>query len=252
MTARRLLEEPTPWLMTLGERAALTGILAQVRPRLAVEIGTAQGGSLRRIAEWSGHVHSFDVVEPAPDVAALPNVTLHTGDAHVLLPQFLADLARQGANVDFALVDGDHSAPGVARDMRDVLDSPAVGRTVILMHDSMNETVREGLQGVDYAAWDKVRLVLIDLVAGAMLAEGRFAGERWGGLGLVLVDAEHPRGPGEGVRDAMLGDVRRLVLGGQDGDVAALRAELARQRHALEIAEAEADRLRRRLAALEG
>ena len=39
--------------MSFGERAALEGVVAQVRPRLAVEIGTAAGGSLARIARYS-------------------------------------------------------------------------------------------------------------------------------------------------------------------------------------------------------
>ena len=38
---------PDPWQMTLGERAALEGLLARLRPALAVEIGTAEGGSTR-------------------------------------------------------------------------------------------------------------------------------------------------------------------------------------------------------------
>jgi hypothetical protein len=44
-----LLHAPD-WQMRIGERAAVEGLLAQVVPRLAIEIGTAAGGSLDRIA----------------------------------------------------------------------------------------------------------------------------------------------------------------------------------------------------------
>jgi hypothetical protein len=278
MDASRLLDS-NPWQMILGERAALIGMLAQIRPALAVELGTAEGGSLRRIAEWSGHVHSFDLVTPHPDVAALPNVTIHTGDGHALLPQLLAQLAADGTNIDFALVDGDHSADGVERDMRDLLDSPAVSNTVILMHDTMNPEVRRGLMAVDYAAYPKVRHLAMDFVAGGAMVGGTFAGEMWGGLGLLIVDAVNTRGPGEAVRDERWADLHDLVISGLsgrtngasapapavsapavgNGELAALRteleelqAELARHRYAFEVAEAAAGRLRGRLEALEG
>ncbi len=38
------------WQMSFGERAAFEGLLAQVKPRVAIEIGTAEGGSLKRLA----------------------------------------------------------------------------------------------------------------------------------------------------------------------------------------------------------
>ena len=55
---------PSEWQMTFGERAAIEGMLAQLRPRVAIEIGTAEGGSLERIAYYSERVHSFDIVRP--------------------------------------------------------------------------------------------------------------------------------------------------------------------------------------------
>ena len=50
-----------PWQMEPGERAALEGLLCEVRPNLSIEIGTAEGASLRLLAKYSGHVHSFDL-----------------------------------------------------------------------------------------------------------------------------------------------------------------------------------------------
>jgi Methyltransferase domain len=250
-----LVEQDPHWQMALGERVAIIGVVASIRPTLAIEIGTAQGGSLRRLADWSGHVHSFDIVEPRPEVAALENVTLHIGDSHALLPEVLGELARDGRNVDFVLVDGDHSADGVARDMRDLLDSPAIGATAIVMHDTMNPEVRRGLEAVDYGSYAKVRHVHLDAVAGFPLSAGLFAGELWGGLGVVIVDAEHPRALDAPFTPPTLPPMQPIVIAGLEADAAreaAVREERERGRAALEAATAEADQLRTKLAAVEG
>lgn len=180
-----LFDDPI-WQMSFGERAAIEGVLSALRPRLAIEVGTAEGASLRRIAAHAQEVHSFDLIEPTvPDLPS--HVTLHTGDSHVLLPRVLDELAAAGRNVDFALVDGDHSADGVRQDMEALLGSPAVGQAVILAHDTANEHVRAGLDAVAYGAFPKVAHVDLDFVPGH-LGRDRFPGELWYGLGLVIVD----------------------------------------------------------------
>jgi hypothetical protein len=180
----------SPWQMSIGERAGVEGVLAQVRPRLAIEIGTAEGGSLSRIAAHSDEVHSFDLVEPQLPVTDLEHVHFHFGDAHVLLPEFLAELSAAGRNVDFVLVDGDHSADGVRRDIVDLLESPAVGETVILLHDTINEHVRAGIDAVDYRSYEKVRLFEPDAVPGTMSLAPAYRGEMWGGLGVIVCAAQ--------------------------------------------------------------
>ena len=176
-----------PWQMSFGERAALVGILADLRPGLAIEIGTAEGGSLTAIAEHAGEVHSFDLVDPQLPVAGRPHVHLHTGDNHQLLPQVLAEFAAAGRHVDFALVDGDHSPQGVRRDMLDLIESDACRTTVIVMHDSANDLVRQGLEEAELDRHPKVGYVDLDFVSGYVF-HGDMAGEIWGGLGLVLMD----------------------------------------------------------------
>jgi hypothetical protein len=205
----------SPWQMSYGERSALEGLLSQRKPSLAVEIGTAEGGSLERIALHSTQVHSFDLVEPQPHIRELPNVTFHIGDSHKLLPEVLEELAAQGRNVDFALVDGDHSTEGVRQDMEDLLNSPATGDTLIVMHDTMNEVVRAGLEETDLEAWPKVAYVELDLVAGYLFREPALFGELWGGLGLVVTSRE-PRAPGGHARQRRFFDAYRVVTEARD------------------------------------
>jgi hypothetical protein len=190
-----------PWQMSYGERMALEGILAQRAPRLAVEIGTAEGGSLRRIAAHSTEVHSFDLVRPQPEAAALSNVEFHTGDAHVLVPEFLARTAAAGRSVDFVLIDGDHSADGVRRDIGDVLASDAVQDTLIVLHDTLNPEVRRGIEAASVAADPKVALFELDLVPGYLARREPYRLQMWGGLGLIVVDAEARRASPTTVRD---------------------------------------------------
>jgi hypothetical protein len=179
-----------PWQMTLGERAAVEGLLARLAPALAVEVGVAEGGSTRCLARHAAEVHSFDFAHPAGLTDELPNVVAHTGDSHVLLPAFLERLAAAARSVDFALVDGDHTPEGVRRDVEDLLASPAVRRAVIVAHDTTNEGVRSGLEGVGLEEYPSVAYVDLDFVAGHLSARGPFAGQLWGGLGLIVVDAD--------------------------------------------------------------
>jgi hypothetical protein len=127
-------------------------------------------------------------------------VIAHTGDSHVLLPPFLERLASSGRSVDFALVDGDHSADGVRRDLEDLIASPAVERAVIVAHDTANEEVRAGLEAPGILDHPQVAYADLDFVAGHLSAEGPYAGQLWGGLGLIVMDSAAPggRAPGGG------------------------------------------------------
>jgi hypothetical protein len=207
------------WLMMPGERAAIKGLLAELRPALAIDIGTSWGGSVRRIAAVAGHVHTFDLVRPPKPLPILDNVSFHIGDSHVLLPKLLAQLADERKNVDFVLVDGDHTPEGVKRDVEDLLASPAISRTVILLHDTTNPDVRAGLEAVDYAAWPRVAQVDLDWIPGYMLGEELDVA--WCGLGMILVDPDH-----EGSHDD--------VWGHYAGPMSALLPLLDQTRSALE------------------
>lgn len=174
------------WRMSLGERAAVEGVLSCLKPAVSVEIGTLRGGSLATVSSHSGVVHCFDLSrDPAITAERFPNVIFHEGDSHRLLGETLEELARAGTNVDFALVDGDHSARGIRQDLQDLLDSQAVGHTVILVHDALNERVRAGLANVDFGR-EKVTHVELDFVVGQLWDGGAFDHDLWGGLGLVV------------------------------------------------------------------
>ena len=172
------------WQMSPGDRAALEGVVSALRPALAIEIGTAEGGSLERIAAHSGRVHAFDLETPA----RVPgNATFHEGDSKVTVPAALAELDD---DVAFALVDGDHGTEGVRADLEALLGSPRVRETVILAHDAFNPGVRAGVESV--LGHEKLTYADLDFVPGRLTMTGFFADQMWGGFALLLVGVPAP------------------------------------------------------------
>jgi hypothetical protein len=174
--------------MSFGERAALEGVLAQVRPRLAVEIGTAEGGSLARIAAHSAETHSIDIDHQPLTGELGEHVHLHTGPSATVLPALLREFSDAGRPLDFALVDGDHSFEGVTRDLQTLLDSPCTARAVILLHDSMNEEIRAALESFGLEHHERIVYYELDFVPGYVYREGSARNAVWGGLALILCD----------------------------------------------------------------
>lgn len=244
-TVATLLAPSDEWLMTPGERAALEGVLAIVEPSVSIEIGTFKGGSLDRIARYSDTVHAFDL-ERRPELTSerFPNVAFHIGSSRELLPRVLAELASAGQKVDFALVDGDHSAPGVRADLENLLSSPSVDYAVILLHDSLHDRVRAGLEQVDYDSYGRVTFVDFDFVPGRVYREGPQADELWYGLGLVVTgwDVGEER-PGIYPAPDVYGAFARSLAGGQApgaigrGQLLGLEADLEDQRRLVSLME---------------
>ena len=175
------------WQMSPGERAALEGLLVQLSPDLSIEIGTAEDGSLQRLAAYSREAHAIDLTDQL--LAPLPaNATFHNGDSKVVLPDALERFAAEGRNVDFVLVDGDHTEDGVRSDLTNLLDSEAVRRTIILLHDAFNPDVRRGIESVSLASNAKVVGFDLDFVPGRLAKAGPFADQLLGGFALVIVD----------------------------------------------------------------
>jgi Methyltransferase domain len=182
------------WQMQQGERFALDSLLAALRPRLAIEVGTFQGGSLRRIAGHADHVHAFDLDPNVSELSGeLDNVSFHIGDSAEHLPRVLADLAGEGAHVDFALVDGAHTRSAVRADGAALLAADACRQTVIVFHDSANAEVRAGLEDLKLPEHPKVALALLDCVPGYLVQahhDADLVGEAYNGLALIVLDAD--------------------------------------------------------------
>jgi len=204
----------------------MTGLLAEIRPAVAIELGTSTGASLRQIVGWSQQVHTFDLALQV-DQTAYPGVESHIGNSHELLPQLLASLEARAEFAQLVLVDGDHSPAGVRQDIVDLLSSPAIMDCVIALHDTANESVRRGIDSVPFRDYDStIAWMDLDFVPSRQRARG--VSEAWGGLGLMLISHDDRGRSGLRALEAdravdAFRHVRRLVAGGRRVAVRALR-----------------------------
>jgi hypothetical protein len=86
----------------------------------------------------------------------------------------------------------------VRRDIEDLLASPAVRRTAIVVHDAANGEVRAGLEACALESRPEIAYVDLDFVPGHLSVREPYTGTIWGGLALVIVD---PRAWGEGATE---------------------------------------------------
>ena len=206
-----------PWQMTLGERAALEGLLARLRPELAIEIGTAEGGSTRCLARHCREIHRFDLAHPEGLTDELPDAR----HAHRRQPRAAAGASSRGSPPPAARSTSCSStattrAEGVRRDLEDLLASPAARRTVIVAHDTANEDVRAGLLASGFEDHPAVAFADLDFVAGHLSATGAFAGQLWGGLGLIVVDEEAAAAHRPAAQDDTLHPTGELLRAARD------------------------------------
>jgi len=192
-------EYPLPWEMSVAERFALTGLLARWQPSVVLEIGTHYGGSLQVLAAAGRRVYSIDL-DPTVALALrspFPQVEFLTGPSAAQIPRLLAALQQRGEDLEFVLVDGDHSAAGVKVDIEALLQYCPRKSLRILLHDSFNPDCRAGIRSADWAGCPHVHAVELDFVPGTFHAAaqgGAFARSLWGGFALAELQPEPRRG----------------------------------------------------------
>ena len=183
------------WQMTNAERFALQGLLQRLKPALSIEIGTYKGGSLQVLSSCSGKVISIDI---NPDVGRqlsgkFNNVEFLAGDSTEILPKLVEQLNRDQSPVGFVLIDGDHSAEGVRRDIEFLLALKPLQRMVVIMHDSFNPVCRQGMR---MAAWESspyVSYVELDFIPGIYHLEAHDTADArtmWGGFGCAVLEPQ--------------------------------------------------------------
>jgi glycosyltransferase involved in cell wall biosynthesis len=185
------------WQMFDGERLALTGVLARHRPHCSIEIGTFYGGSLSLLSQYSDIVFSIDIdPQSASRASHLTNVTFLTGSSSDILPILFREVASAGLHVDFILIDGDHSAEGIKRDLGLILQLVPSKPLFIAMHDSFNPNCRQGMLDSPWNECPYCHWVELDFVPGRAIDNNETAkGELWGGLALAYLAPTPRNGP---------------------------------------------------------
>ena len=173
---------PENWFMSPAEKMVIMTLVGNLKPKLAIEIGTRDGGCLTVISRFSEKVYSIDI---DPKVAQrlhdrFNNVEFLTGPSRDILPPLLTKLADEKQELGFVLVDGDHSAEGVRTDIDILLKYTPCVPLSIFMHDSMNPYVHA---------------VELDLVGGILTPVPRLYGQAWEGLALAIMKPVKRNGP---------------------------------------------------------
>src|SRR5262245_65410851 len=84
---------PLQWQMPDLERIVMIEILEHLRPRVAIEVGCAQGGSLQVISALAEKVYALDIDPTVPHrLAQFSNVEFRIGPSQETLPTLLAEL----------------------------------------------------------------------------------------------------------------------------------------------------------------
>ena len=131
-------------------------------------------------------------------------VSFLTGPSARLLPVLLEELRRRSIDVDFMLMDGDHSAEGVRGDVEALLDYVPRKPLFLMLHDGFNPECRRGMNEARWARSPYVQWVDLDFVHGRVIQNGSASdGEMWGGLA-----AAYFAGAADGGADGWGGEAR--------------------------------------------
>jgi hypothetical protein len=175
------------WQMPYAERYTMLALLSTIRPACALEVGTADGGSLAVLAQFAERVYSID---PDPTCAArlgprLPNVTFVTGYSQEQLPRVLAAIEHSDRPLEFVLIDGDHRREAVRRDIDLLLAYKPRAPLWVVLHDSFNPGCRLGMLEAAWESSPYVHTVDLDYVPGVLSDHPRFFRQMWNGLALA-------------------------------------------------------------------
>jgi len=185
--------------MSRVETIVLDGLLRTIRPTVAIEVGTFQGGSAELIARHAVHVYSIDI-SPTPRERLQDDfdaVTFLTGPSATVLPSLLRTLSDSDTPVEFVLIDGDHSASGVRADIESMLAYSPLNPLVLVLHDSFNPECRRGMLEARWSASPHVHLVEVDFVPGVFHETGfdtAAAATMWGGFAVAVMAPERRTG----------------------------------------------------------
>jgi hypothetical protein len=188
------------WQALPGERFTLLGLLKRLQPKLALEIGTYQGGSLQALSRYSEKVISIDIDASVADrlKGRFPNVEFRSGDSLTLIPRVVDEINAGDEELSFVFIDGDHTPEGVRRDIENLLKLVPRTLLVFILHDSFNPGCRGGILSADWAQSPHVQSVEVDFVPGVFhryaigTAEAR---TMWGGFACAILTPEKRDGP---------------------------------------------------------
>lgn len=176
------------WSMTRNERYCLTQLLKEIKPKITIEIGTYNGGSLQVLSEYSEKVYAIDIDINVKKKLEnqFENVVFLIGDSKIILPQLIKELQENNESIEFALIDGDHTELGVKSDIENLINYVPHSSLNIILHDSFNPNCRKGMKAVNYNENKHIHYVELDYISGVFEPDG-LKREMWGGFAHIVL-----------------------------------------------------------------
>lgn len=182
--------------MTRNERYCFKTLLEKLKPKISIEIGTLKGGSLQVLTLNSEKVYAIDI-DPTLEQRLkdkFPNVVFLMGDSRDIVPKLIKELEKNNESIEFALIDGDHTALGVKADIENIISYVPTNRLNIILHDSFNPECRNGMKAVNYNANKYVHYVELDYISGVFEPNDGVRKEMWGGFAHIVLLNEQRQG----------------------------------------------------------
>jgi hypothetical protein len=179
------------WHMSRNERYAFITLLDKIRPKVAIEIGCFKGGSLEVLSKYCEKVYSIDIDPGVKETlnGKFKNVEIHTGKSLDLIPEILKKIDANNEELEFVLIDGEHTYKGVKQDITHFLNYKPKKTIHIIFHDSFNPICRKGIRKSDYNSSPYVHYVEVDFISG-IFSSGKLFRQMWGGLAVVVLKSE--------------------------------------------------------------
>lgn len=164
-----IFNDTTLWQMSLSEKLAIFNLFDNMpRKKVAIEIGSYRGGFLKHLSKYFEKVYSCDINHAfINNKDQYKNVIWIEGDSAKTVPLLIQQIVEDGEEIDFVLVDGDHSFEAVITDINNVLSyKPISTDMILLMHDSWYDGTRKAINKANWRQNPYVIYVEKDLVPG--------------------------------------------------------------------------------------
>lgn len=179
------------WHMSRNERYAFIKLLEKLNPKVAIEIGCFKGGSLEVLSKYCEKVYSIDIDPKVKENldGKFDNTEIHVGKSIDLVPKILEKIDKNNEELQFVLIDGEHTTKGVRQDIEHFLKYIPKKTIHIIFHDSFNPICRKGIKKANYSYSPFVHYVEVDFISGIFNPANLYR-QMWGGLALVVLKPE--------------------------------------------------------------
>jgi len=182
-----ILIDKCNWQMGIEERASACYLIDKLPiKKVAIEIGSFEGGFLNILSEKFDKTYSCDMNHDRIDKTKYNNVEWLLGDSKETIPLLIKKINNSDEEVSFILIDGDHSYNGAKIDLQNVLNIKPKNDMFILLHDSWYPPVREAICSTNFNNNNYVKYINTDYCSASSIVKKTM----FGGFCLIILSTE--------------------------------------------------------------